>query len=61
MDHNHVAKSTAHRSFEGRMEARKLRILTGQRHDLEHELQTLQNELDALVKYLALYGSVKSN
>ncbi|KAI5123389.1 hypothetical protein M0805_006097 [Coniferiporia weirii] len=46
--HVQVTKASAHLGVESRMEARKLRILTGQRQDLERELQALQKELDSL-------------
>ncbi|THH11718.1 hypothetical protein EW145_g477 [Phellinidium pouzarii] len=47
-DHVHATKASAHRGVESRMEARRLRILTGQRQDLERELQALHDELDTL-------------
>ncbi|KAL5508175.1 hypothetical protein ACEPAH_5794 [Sanghuangporus vaninii] len=47
-EHVSVAKTTTHRSVQSRMDERKLRILAGQRQDLEREMQALQAKLDAL-------------
>ena len=48
-EHVNVTKTATHRSVQSRMDERKLRILTGQRQDLERELQALQAKLDAFV------------
>lgn len=52
-----MKKTSTHRSVQDKMNERKLRILTGQRQDLERELETLQREIESLVRYYVSQSS----
>lgn len=50
-EHVPVVKATATRSAAGRIEARRLQMLSSQRQSLEKELQALKDEIEDLVRH----------